>query len=75
MTFILTLQLIACGFTAAATWLIGNKSMSGPWCNIVAALLFVLVNLSAGLWVCAAFSASMAALNARNYLRWQREQR
>lgn len=70
---ILALQLIACGFTAAATWLIGNKSTSGPWCNIVAALLFALVNLTAGLWVCAAFSAAMAALNTRNYLRWRLE--
>lgn len=69
----LILQIIACGTTLAAAWLIGNKHASGPALNIVAALCFALVNAWADLWLCAAFSAAMGVVNARNFIRWMRE--
>lgn len=69
----LTLQLVACGTTLAATWLTGNKHVAGPALNILAALGFAAVNAWADLWLCAVFSATMGALNARNFIRWQRE--
>ena len=69
----LTLQIIACGTTLAATWMIGNKHVSGPALNVAAALCFAVVNAYAELWLCAVFSATMAAMNARNFFRWYRE--
>ncbi len=70
----LMLQVIACGTTLASTWLTGNKRTSGPALNIAAALCFAAVNAYAGLWLCSAFSATMAAMNARNFIRWCREE-
>lgn len=70
----LILQIIACGTTLAATWLVGNKSTSGPALNIAAALCFAVVNAWAGLYLCAVFSATMAAMNARNWIKWSRVQ-
>lgn len=70
----LVLQIIACGTTLAATWLIGSKRASGPALNIVAALCFAVVNAYAGLWLCSAFSATMAAMNLRNFIRWRKEE-
>lgn len=69
----LALQIIACATTLAAAWLIGNKRVSGPALNVVAALCFVAVNAYAELWLCAAFSAAMGIVNARNFMRWRRE--
>lgn len=69
----LILQIVACGVTLAATWLTGSKRTSGPALNIAAALCFAVVNVWAGLWLCAAFSATMAVVNARNVLKWYRE--
>lgn len=69
----LVLQIIACGTTLAATWLVGNKHASGPALNIAAAICFAVVNGWAGLWLCAIFSATMAAMNARNFIMWKRE--
>lgn len=69
----LILQIIACGTTLAATWLTGNKRTSGPALNIAAAMCFAVVNAWAGLWLCSAFSATMAAMNARNFIRWKRD--
>lgn len=70
----LILQVVACGVTLAAAWFTGNKSTSGPALNIAAALCFAIVNAWAGLYLCAAFSATMAAMNARNFIKWRREQ-
>lgn len=69
----ISLQIIACGTTFAATWLTGNKSTVGPALSVAAAFLFATVNIYADLWLCAAFSAFMGCVNARNYLRWRRE--
>lgn len=69
----LALQIVACAVTMLAVWLIGNKHVSGPALNAVAALLFAVLNASADLWVCAAFSAAMAAVNVRNFFRWRRD--
>lgn len=69
----LALQIIACAVTLIATWQIGNKRVSGPALNVVAALCFTVVNVYAGLWLCAAFSATMATMNARNVMRWREE--
>lgn len=71
----LILQIVACGTTLAATWLIGNKRPAGPALNILAALCFAAVNAWAELWLCAVFSATMGAINGRNFLRWLREER
>lgn len=70
----LVLQIIACGTTLAATWMIGNKHVSGPALNVAAALCFAVVNAYAELWLCAAFSATMAMMNARNFIRWCKEE-
>lgn len=70
----LALQLVACSVTLAAGWLTGNKRASGPALNVLAALCFVAVNAYADLWLCAAFSATMGALNARNFIRWRKEE-
>lgn len=67
------LQIVACATTLAATWLVGNKHVAGPALNIAAALCFAAVNAWAELWLCSAFSATMAVMNARNYFRWKRE--
>lgn len=69
----LILQIVACGTTLAATWLTGNKATLGPALNIAAALCFAAVNAWAGLYLCAVFSATMAAMNARNFMKWQKE--
>lgn len=69
----LPLQIVACAVTIVATWLTGNKSVAGPALNIAAALCFATVNAYADLWLCAAFSVGMAAMNTRNYLRWRGE--
>jgi hypothetical protein len=69
----LILQIVACSVTLAAAWLIGNKHVSGLALNIVAALCFAAVNAWAELWLCAAFSATMGLVNARNLIRWMRE--
>lgn len=68
----LALQIAACAVTLTAAWLIGNKRLAGPALNAVAALLFAVINASAELWVCAAFSLAMAAVNLRNVVRWHR---
>jgi hypothetical protein len=70
----LILQIVACGITLAATWMTGNKHVSGPALNIAAALCFAVVNAYADLWLCAVFSATMALMNARNLIRWQKEE-
>lgn len=70
----LVLQVVACGTTLAATWMIGNKHVSGPALNIAAALCFAVVNTWAELYLLAVFSTSMAAMNARNFIRWRREE-
>lgn len=67
------LQVVACGTTLAATWLVGNKRAAGPALSVAAALCFALVNAYAGLWLCSAFSATMAVMNARNFFRWRRD--
>lgn len=69
----LILQIVACSVTLAATWLVGNKHASGPALSVVAALCFAAVNAWADLWLCAAFSATMGVVNARNFIRWMRE--
>ncbi|XUM19804.1 hypothetical protein ACRAVF_19250 [Bradyrhizobium oligotrophicum S58] len=74
MTIGLALQLFACTTTLAAAWLMGNKHIGGPALNIVAALGFAAVNAWADLWLCAAFSMTMGAINARNFIRWKKEQ-
>jgi uncharacterized protein (TIGR02594 family) len=71
----LALQIVACAVTLLAVWLIGNKHVSGPALNAVAALCFAVLNASADLWICAAFSAAMAAVNVRNFFRWRRDGR
>jgi hypothetical protein len=68
------LQIVACGTTLAATWMVGNKHVSGPALNIAAALCFAAVNAYTDLWLCAVFSATMAIMNARNFFRWRREE-
>jgi rare lipoprotein A (peptidoglycan hydrolase) len=71
----LMLQIVACAVTLLAVWLMGNKHVAGPALNVAAALCFAVVNAYADLWICAAFSATMAAVNARNYIRWRRDAR
>jgi hypothetical protein len=68
----LMLQVIACGTTLAATYLIGNKHVAGPALSVMAALSFAVVNAYAGLWLCAGFSATMALMNARNFICWMK---
>lgn len=71
----LALQITACAVALLAIYLIGNKHVSGPALNAVAALCFALLNACADLWICAAFSAAMAAVNVRNFIRWRRDAR
>jgi hypothetical protein len=70
----LIIQTVAIVTTFAATWLTGNKSTLGPALSIAAAACFAVVNAYADLWLCAAFSATMAVVNTRNYIRWCREE-
>jgi hypothetical protein len=72
-TISIIFQVLACGVTLAATWLTGNKRVSGPALSIAAAACFAVVNAYADLWLCAAFSATMALVNARNFFRWKKE--
>jgi len=66
------LQLAACGASFAGTWLTGNKQTIGPALSVVSAFLFAAVNLYADLLLCAAFSAFMGCVSARNYILWRK---
>lgn len=72
MTALIALQVVAVALTLSGTWVTGNKHFAGPMLSAVAALVFVALNIVAGLWIVAGLSALSAIVNVRNAVKWGR---
>jgi hypothetical protein len=73
--FSLVLQGVACATTFSAMWLMGNKKTIGPALGVLSDIFFFAVNVYAGLWLCAAFCATLTVVHVRNFLKWRREEK
>jgi hypothetical protein len=72
MSVIDVLQWFACGATLLSTYLHGRVNKMGPAIAVVSAVLFMTINICAGLYIVAGVSALSVILNSRNFFLWRK---